>query len=173
MPHCICRFLRNHLCIEGFDVWLLTSSTAQEIEATHVSVSCLVFFEIGLNRLSAPKVPFSAVFSSSLAEPFRAPSRRRATSSGPRRNRAGSSGHFERPSGDVFARSRKRMQVQCFRAARPGRLSGHFERPSGAEQARCRKRRQVRCFRGKAELSRAQLNEALGRVGVQGLLRKV
>ena len=84
-----------------------------------------------------------------------------------------SSGHFERPSGDELARSRKRLQVQCFRAARPGRLSGHFERPSGAEQARCRKRRQVRCFRGKAELSRAQLNEALGRVGVQGLLRKV
>ena len=47
MPHCICRFLRHDLCIEGFDVWSLTSSTAQEKEVTHVSVSCLVCFEIG------------------------------------------------------------------------------------------------------------------------------
>ena len=56
---------------------------------------------------SAPAKP------SGLERPFRAP----------KRSRAGSSGHFERPGGAELE-------------ARAASSSGHFERPSGAERAR-------------------------------------
>ena len=48
------------------------------------------------------------------------------------RSRAGSSGHSERPNRAERARSWKRRQVRCFRAAKPS----NFERPGGAERVR-------------------------------------
>ena len=62
----------------------------------------------------------SALSSSSQADQFRAPWRRRASSvqrsrGGVQRSRGGSSSHFERPSRAKMARCRKRFQGQCFR----------------------------------------------------------
>ena len=79
--------------------------------------------------------------SSGLAEPSELERHFRA----PQRNRAGSSGYFERPSGAELARAAISSALaepsgleRPFRAPQRSRAgsSGHFERPSGAEWAR-------------------------------------
>ena len=150
--HCDFLFENVRLCVERKQAFVVLPSEASPVQRSRAGSSGDFGRPSGAERARAPmssapaepsglelgNVGRCSVFeqpgraiSSALAEPSESSEFERPFRA-PQRSRAGSSGHFERPRGAERARSRKRRQVRCFRAARPS----NFERPGGAERVR-------------------------------------